>query len=301
MGCTGIVILNYNGCDDTLECVRSLRNISVEFITIVVDNNSTDDSYKRLMMELPSNVILIKNDRNLGYAGGNNIGIRKALELGCEYICILNNDTIVKMDFLVACLNELRQNKHIAFIGPAIKDYTTGRIQSAGAKINIYFGTNTLMFNDYKVDDLPNKIECDYVGGACIICRRDIISEIGLLPECYFLFYEETEWCYKAKKKGYLNICMGNNFVVHKGSVSIKKIGGLNEYLASRNLAAFIRRNIHNRIIARFSYTWICIREYCKYLIRHTSNYLDEINAFHDGWNKKIDLGRFPFIIIKDD
>lgn len=161
----GIIILNYNEAKDTLKCVESLGSVRYPNEIIVVDNHSTDDSEDVLKRKLPNDVIFISTDKNLGYAGGNNIGIKKALDLGCDYICVLNNDTEADSDFLTPCIVKLKEDSSIAFIGPTIVDFYTGKIQSQGATINVFNGNNK--FINFKQNYPSNKpvVSCDYVGG----------------------------------------------------------------------------------------------------------------------------------------
>lgn len=298
----GIVVLNYNGWKDTLNCIDSLKYIeSKGIIKIVVDNASTDDSYIQLKANLPADVLLVQSGKNLGYAGGNNIGIKIALEKNCDYICILNNDTLAESDFLTPCVNELEKNADIGFIGPVILDYKNRTIQSSGANINSWTGANTCINAGKKYEKMPAVINCDYVGGACLIFRSTIVDKIGLIPECYFLFFEETEWCLKAKKAGYSVICYMDSYILHKGAVSIRKIGGLNDYLYYRNLAAFIKRNTENPLKRIYCYERICGKEALNYILTRKDIHKQRISALKDGWANRFDLKRFPFITARDN
>lgn len=123
----------------------------------------------------------------------------------------------------------------------------------------------------------------------------------GLIPECYFLFFEETEWCYRAKKRGYKIISLGTAHIRHKGSVSIKQISGLNDYLLFRNECAFIRRNAMNILFAFFTYKYLSLREYAKYVIRRKKCYMDNLKALKDGWENKFDYEKYPFIVVNEE
>lgn len=245
-----IVILNYNNCEDTIECVQSLRSAinSEKYKIVIVDNASTNDSVSKLNNIL-SPIEIIVSSENRGYAHGNNIGIKYAEQAGYEYICILNNDTIIDVDFIETCKNELKNSAQVAFVSPALVEYKDNNlIQSTGGDIFINKGIVTLKNHGARRIELPPKIESDYIGGACIMFRTSILKNIGYIPENYFLFFEETEWCYKAQKMGYKNICLTDSYIYHKGSVSIKSVSGLQEYLMARNRVVFVRRNIDSRI-----------------------------------------------------
>lgn len=298
MNKAGIIILNYNGWEDTIECIKGLSNIKYPLLTIVVDNCSSDDSIKQLQGHLGQNAVLLKSVRNLGYAGGNNIGLKYAIEHGCDYLCVLNNDTVIDEDFLTPCIRELETHIDTGFVGPTLLDYTTGLVQSTGGDIFINKGEVTQKNKNTKYSSLPGRIECGYIGGACIVCRKETIDEIGYIPENYFLFYEETEWCYKYLMKGYKNICLGNTKIYHKGSISINKTTGLNDYLMKRNRIAFIRRNSSSTANAFTIYIALVVGNVLR-LIAGRKDAIRNIKAYHDGWNKKIDLKRFPFIVLK--
>lgn len=296
----GIVILNYNGSTDTIECIKSIKEVNHESKIIVVDNYSQSDDYNNLLNNLSSDIFVLRTEKNLGYAGGNNVGIQKALELQCEYICVLNNDTIVSEDIFTPCIAKLDEDHDLAFVGPVILDYKTGLVQSAGSSVN---PTNGIVKNfnyNKKIQDLDEQIYCDYVSGACIFCRKDIIEHEGLIPESYFLFFEETEWCFRAKRNGYKNLCLGNIAIYHKGSVSINKVSGLQTYLMFRNTIAFMRRNTEHKALSYMIFKYRCIRDSLKYIVRHEQRYLDYINAYKDGWYKRINK-KYPFILIKND
>lgn len=277
-----IIILNYNNYEDTIECIKSIKNvIPFEMIDIVVvDNNSTNDSVNVIENQF-QDIIMIKSNVNKGYAYGNNLGLKYAIENRYKYTCVLNNDTIITENFLEACIIEL--GKDVAFISPTLMEYSDKEyIQSTGGDILIDRGIVTRKNNGMKRDQLPNIIETDYVGGACMFFETDIIKELGFIPEEYFLFYEETEWCYKAKKLGYRNLCLTNTYIYHKGSVSISKIGGLSDYLMKRNRVVFVKRNINSK--GRY---YIFISElFLKEILRAAFNKkvsINNIKAYSDG------------------
>lgn len=297
-----IIILNYNGGIDCIECIKGLDIVSYPHDIFLVDNNSTDDSLALFQKYLPNDVTLIETGANLGYAGGNNIGISRAMSLGYDYICVLNNDTVITEDFLTPCIAELNKNPMIAFISPAIIYNKTGRIQASGSFINPTTGVFKTTGYGLEAKELPKKIVCDYVSGACIVCSGRTIEKTGLIPEAYFLFFEETEWCYRAKKNGFINECLTSYQVRHKGSVSIDKVEGLQFYLMNRNRIAFMRRNTENYFITLLKYKYLCIKAFAQTIKKE--NRIEStirLHAYMDGWHKKVDVNKYPFIIIKGD
>lgn len=245
----GFVILNFNGADDTIACVECFPVDAGGIRLFIVDNASTDDSFERLerseALAARSYCELIQSGGNLGYAGGNNVGIRRALACGCTHICVLNNDTIVDSAELIKLADYLDSDKSCAFVGPVLlEDDGMGRtVQSAGANINLWTGDVSVRMGGAVRETLSGSFPCDYIGGACIMFRASDIEVLGLIPECYFLFFEETEWCLRAQHMGRMVVCCADAAIVHKGSASIRKIDGLSGYLLTRNTMCFEVRN----------------------------------------------------------
>lgn len=241
-----IIVLNYNGYEDTLECIQSVNKINYyNYKIIIVDNGSTDFSVDKLLSLKSENTEVILNSDNLGYAAGNNIGIKAAIAEGADYICVLNNDVVVHEDFLSTLVSYMEQNPTVGVCSPVICDYENReKVQSSGCKINYWTGETPFYNNKSMVSEVEGKIiPCDYVGGACMLFRTQIIEEVGEIPEIYFLFYEETEWCSRIKKKGFEVVCNCSARIFHKGSASIGKIHGLKEHYMCRNRVLFVRRN----------------------------------------------------------
>lgn len=245
----GFVILNFNGADDTIACVECFPVDASGIRIFIVDNDSTDDSFERLkhneVLAARSYCELIQSGGNLGYAGGNNVGIRRALACGCTHICALNNDTIVDSAELIKLADYLDFDRTCAFVGPVLleNDGTRRTVQSAGANINLWTGDVSVRLGGVARETLSGSFPCDYVGGACIMFRASDIDVLGLIPECYFLFFEETEWCLRAQCMGRKVICLADAAIIHKGSASIGKVGGMAAYLLARNTMRFEVRN----------------------------------------------------------
>lgn len=296
-----IVILNYNNFEDTIECVQSLRSAinSEKYKIVIVDNASTNDSVSKLNNILYPIEIIVSSE-NRGYAHGNNIGIKYAEQAGYEYICILNNDTIIDVDFIETCKNELKNSAQVAFVSPALVEYKDNNlIQSTGGDIFINKGIVTLKNHGARRIDLLPKIESDYIGGACIMFRTSVLKNIGYIPENYFLFFEETEWCYKAQKMGYKNICLTDSYIYHKGSVSIKSVSGLQEYLMARNRVVFVRRNIDSRIKYYCFLIYLFLQQGYHFLLRK-NNAKNKIRYYLDGVFNRVDPS-YPFIIVENE
>lgn len=264
-----IVVLNFNSYMDTVECLNSLKNIDYEnYEVIIVDNSSVDGSFEKLKDKFKSYIIL-KTKENKGYANGNNLGIDYALKNGAEYICVLNNDVVVESDFLSKIIDVMKDKK-VGIAGPCICSYDNRQnIQAMGANINLYTGLTQAKSKGKKYSDFQSEnIKVDYLGGACFVIKREVIDKIGAIPENYFLFFEETEFCLSAARIGYELVCVCSSKVYHKGSSTISKYSGLSYYFLNRNRVVFMRRNANVFQMLIFS-IYIFIEAVGRIIIRH--------------------------------
>jgi GT2 family glycosyltransferase len=240
-----IVILNFNSGEDTVNCIKSLEKINyANFKIVVVDNASKDNSLDIIKNKCTFDKLIV-SEENLGYANGNNIGIRYALENNAEYICILNNDTEVEPDFLNILMDRMVKDGRIGIIGPCICDFKEReKVQTMGADINLYTGLAQGKFKNYDYSRVGNmELKVDYLGGACFVVRKKVFETVGLIPENYFLFYEETEFCLRTKKAGFDIVSIGSSRIFHKRSATIAKFKGLSYFFLNRNRVVFVRRN----------------------------------------------------------
>jgi GT2 family glycosyltransferase len=202
----GIVVLNWNGRDDTLACLASLRALEWKHVTtIVVDNGSTDGTPAEVRCRYPE-VEVIECGRNLGFAEGNNVGIRRALELGLDYVLLLNNDTIVESDALTVLVREAERRPDAGALCPIIYyDESEGLIWYAGAKFDPRRGRNR-RHTGYRERDAGRYREVSEVThatGAAVLVPRRMIEEVGLLDPALFLQVEDVDWTLRMRAAGY--------------------------------------------------------------------------------------------------
>lgn len=248
-----IILLNWNGLNDTLECIASLQKVDYEsFETIVVDNGSTDGSVEEIQSRHPE-ITLIATGENLGFAEGNNVGIRHAIAQGADYVLLLNNDTVVAPDFLAELLKASKASADRGIFGAMIYFYQEpARIWYAGAELDPYH----LQFGHVTVESKGEVYETDYVCGCTLFAKADIFKKIGLLDAKFFLTYEETDFCYRARKEGYKSYCASRAKVWHKISASF---GGssspLITYFMTRNALLWgerhLKKSVHLTLIYR--------------------------------------------------
>lgn len=222
-----IILVNYNGSKDTLECIESLEKINYKNTQIlVIDNYSAITDYEYLKDEIEKkykDVYFIRLESNLGFAGGNNVGIKYAIEeLKSDYVLLLNNDTLVDEDFLNLLVDKAEDSKNIGITTSKIFYYPEkNKIWYAGGKINwikftsIHFGEKQYDDNKYDKD-----LEVDFISGCVMLIKKSVIEEVGYLPEEYFMYYEDFDYCIKVREKGFKLFYVSKSKVYHKISAS---------------------------------------------------------------------------------
>lgn len=243
-----IIIVNYNSSIDVIECLSSLGKFNKRLFDIfVVDNNSKKEDLFKLEKEISSDINLIKSNINLGFAGGNNLAIKKVLESNYEYVFLLNPDTIISDEsFFNVILDQLyKDNPDI--LGPMIRYYPDkNKIYFAGGFVNKFTGL-TLMKNkkmNYNSYYNKNNFECDFITGCAMIIKRDVFKKIGYLPEEYFLYFEETDFCLKAKQKGLKVLFTPKTYIYHKVSTSIRYMSNTYVFYMIRNFRIFAKKYV---------------------------------------------------------
>jgi len=237
-----IVILNWNGWRDTLACVASCRKLTwPDFRIVVVDNASTDGSEEFLRQHL-SEVEVIQSGSNLGFAGGNNRGIQRAREFGAQFIWLLNNDAVTDPKALTMLVEAMRDDPGAGIAGSKILYYDEPqRIWFAGGmweKGKLHWrqrGANQLDEGQY--DEV---CEVGSVSGCSMLVRSTAIDKMGLMDESYFLYWEDTEWCARARSNGYRVLFVPGAQVWHKVSSSTRPGSSSQYYYFSRNGSFFL-------------------------------------------------------------
>ncbi len=284
------IILNYNNYEDTIACINSFTSVSsVDYCLVIVDNGSNRACIEKLEIFInksKSAIVFIKINTNRGYAAGNNAGIKYAVAHGAEYIAIVNNDVLVNDTSFAPCIEILENNDKCAFVGPAILEFNSNRIQYTGGMVDLVRCISIHLNKGKRYSPRERIIDCDYVGGACIVFKASIIDILGMMPECYFLFWEETEWCIKAKKAGMQCLCTLKGYINHKGSASIKKEKICGDYYLQRNRIIFSKRNNEKvakkikSILIIFIYTILSGIFIDRWYFKYISYYIDGLRGF---------------------
>lgn len=239
------ITVNYNGLGDTVELITSLKKTikSITYEIIVIDNASRKDEISPLK-ELFDDIHFIKSYTNLGFAGGNNLGIDVAKG---KYLFFINNDTYILEDNISFLIQRLESNNNIGGVSPKILFHDPfNTIQFAGftpfTKYTIrnsiigYGQPDNMQFNSSSITP--------YVHGAAMMFKKEVIEKVGKMPEIFFLYYEEMDWCEIIKRAGY-ELWYEPKFVVyHKESRSTGKDSSKKTYYHTRNRLLFTWRNL---------------------------------------------------------
>lgn len=260
-----LIILNWNREEMTVRCLESIVQSSsaksadkVQTEIVVVDNGSTNQSIEKIKNKISKtqikNIKIIENKENLGYAEGNNVGIRYALKNGADYVCLLNNDTRVSSDFLIQLIKVAESNREIGIVGGKIyfeKGYEFHKDRYKPAelgKVIWYAGGIVDWKNVYAshrgVDEVDKgqykKVEeTEYINGCLMLVKREVFEKIGLLDSRYFAYYEENDFCQRAKRAGYKLVYTPKSVIWHLNAGSSAPGSSLHDYFLTRNRLLF--------------------------------------------------------------
>jgi hypothetical protein len=244
MAILSVVLVNYNRFRDTLDCIASLRASSLrDTHIIVVDNASVDGSVVQLRAAYPD-LHLVANSENLGFAAGNNVGIRRALESGSSFVLLLNNDTVVDEHALESLVQTMEKNPEAGIAGGKILYFNDRRtVWFGGGKFNRNsgFGKHLGMGkpDDGSYDSLR---ECDFITGCCLLARREVFEQVGLLDEDFFAYLEDVDFCVRTREKGFAVLYQPRARIYHKVSSTTSWDSPLYIYFNLRNKLLFLRK-----------------------------------------------------------
>ncbi len=239
-----IVILNWNGWRDTIACVEScLRLTWPNFRIVIVENGSTDGSEDFLRRHFPEEEIIQSGD-NLGFAGGNNVGIRRAMEHGADYVWLLNNDAVADTEALRMLVEAMEGDTAAGIAGSKVyylddprRIWFAGGMWEKGRLRLRHLGANKL--DEGGFDEVR---EMGSVSGCSMMVRSAVVRDIGLMEEGYFLYWEDVEWCARAQEKGYKVLFVPGSRIWHKASSSVGKSSFSQYYYSTRNGFFFLRK-----------------------------------------------------------
>ena len=271
-----IITINYNGLKDTCELIDTLPLNDKTIEVIVVDNASTQDEATEIEKRYQQ-VKVIKSDENLGFAGGNNLGIQAAKG---KYLFFINNDTILRPQTsdLRLLIARLESSPKIGMVSPKIR-FTWGKqpIQYAGytplSKLTLR--NKSIGFGEEDYGQYNTAHPTPYAHGAAMMVKHEVIEKAGMMPECYFLYYEELDWSMMIRRAGYEIWYEPSCTVLHKESQTTGQQSPIKTYYITRNRLLFALRNI-NGSERYLTYLYIigivAVRDILKYLCKGQIN-----------------------------
>jgi len=252
------VVLNWRRPEDTLGAVASLRRSSWSRLDVlVVENGSGDDSVERLSAELPDGVELLVMDRNLGFAGGSNAGIRRAIERGADFVFLLNSDARVTETTVQGLINALIANPEAGAAGPAVLGATDPPVlESLGGVIDLRSGRIRHLGAGQPwaaQRPAPDPRPTDMINGCAFMVRRKAVERAGLMDERFFCYLEEADWCLRLAAAGLPVLLVPGETVRHSGGASLGGTSSaLRVYFGVRNHLLLLRRNAGRRLPGRW-------------------------------------------------
>jgi len=238
-----ILILNWNGKKDTLPCLESLQKLTYPAQILLIDNGSTDGSVKEIRASFPD-IEIVETGENLGFAEGNNVGIRMALSRGAEYVLLLNNDTVVEPNLIEGFLESFSSHRQAGIVGGKIVLYDHPELLDHWGGIwNPKKGVFDFVGMREQESVWTKSVSIDYVCGAAFMVKREVFEKIGLLEKKFFVLWEEADFCLRAKRSGFDSCTALGTKIRHKVSVSF--VGGKphSTYFWWRNRLLWIQRN----------------------------------------------------------
>ncbi len=233
-----IVVLNWNGRADTLACLGSLARLDyLAHGVVVVDNGSTDDSVAAVRASYPQ-VTLIETGENLGYVGGNNVGLEHARAMRADYALLLNNDTEVAPDFLRLLVEAAEANPATGIVGPTIYYFDRPDvIWSAGGAIDWGRGrTSMIGLDEVDQGQFGHTVRpVDFVTGCALLIKMSVVEQVGMLDPRFFAYYEEAEWCVRASQAGFKILHVPQAKIWHKISPDAREASPQVHYYMTRN------------------------------------------------------------------
>lgn len=240
-----VVVLNWNGREDVLECLESLEAIDYDDYWILMADNGSEDGSVEAVREKHPEVEILELGRNLGFAGGNNAGMRRAFAEGADYVHLINNDTAVEPDYLKELVAALEADPQAGTAGSKIMYHSEPeRIWFAGGKINWLRNKGEHIGLDQIDEGQHDRLgEVGYLTGCSLLIKREVLEKVGFLAEDYFLYYEDADYSLRVKRAGYRNLYVPTSKIYHKVSRSTKAGSPSYIYYHVRNGLVNARRN----------------------------------------------------------
>lgn len=238
-----IISINYNRLDDTIELFDSIRQNDYSNIELILVDNGSDKNPDTIKSSFPQ-LQLIKNKRNLGFAAANNIGIKHAKG---KYILLINNDMVVSPGFLSPLVQKLESENIIGIVSPKIYFHNNPNIIQYAGFTNIHpitIRNKGIGFKEADKGQYDQSVATYYAHGAACLFRASLIEKVGYMSEEFFLYYEEMDWCKRARNHGFKIFYVPQSVVYHKDSLTIGYESPIKTYYLNRGRLIYMRRNV---------------------------------------------------------
>lgn len=282
-----IITVNYNGLNDTCALIDSIT-FNEDMEVIVVDNGSIENEASILQSKYP-HIKAIRSNLNLGFAGGNNMGIKAAKG---KYLYLINNDTVFKEFKPQVLIKRLESSPKVGAVCPKIRfAWDNNPIQFAGYTplSPITVRNKAIGFGEEDMGQYDTPRQTPYAHGAAMMIKREVIDKVGLMPECYFLYYEELDWSMMITSAGYEIWYEPASTIYHKESQSTGQNSPMRTYYITRNRLLLIKRN-YKGIKKYFAYAYLHIivatRDKLKYLLKGRKDLLKATTKGLQDFNK---------------
>ncbi len=234
-----VVVLNFKVKAAVLKCINSIGKSTFSDKEIILVDNASGDG---IGSDVGNDIQIIENEENLGYSGGNNVGVKRALDSGANFILVLNPDTTIDKNCIKNLINGMEKNK-AGIGGPKIFFSNSEKIWYAGGIIDLENVIGKHRGVDEKDQGKYDKeSETDFVSGAAIMVKREVFEKIGFFDEKYFLYYEDSDFCYRAKKAGFKIFYIPEAVVYHDNAKTTGLGSPLQDYYITRNRMIFANK-----------------------------------------------------------
>jgi GT2 family glycosyltransferase len=296
-----IILVNWNSFSLTADCINSLREMNFAGYDIIVTDNASADGSGRKLKENFSDIILLEAPTNLGFTGGNNIGMNYALANGYEYIFLLNNDTFVKEDLLQVLVDFMDANPDAGAVQPLIYfNHNRSLLWNGGSYFNPWLGYTYVPGYNKPLTAAAKQVKnVDWITGCAFFTRASVLKETGLFPENMFIYYEDVDLSFRIKKFGYRLYYHPGSCVYHIAGMSNRNkkktsegyVNPIVHYLNVRNLIWLLKQHIswmHAVTATLFNFFYIiALMAYFVARLRFTK-LKTVLKAVKDGVNGKI-------------
>ena len=289
-----IITINWNSLDETLELLNSLSKIDYNNYEVIVIDNASKNKEADIIKKKFRNVKLLKNKENEGYCKANNKGIKYALKNGSDYILLLNNDTLVKKNFLSILVNYYESKKDVGGLSPQILLHNTHKIWSLGGTHLDIFGISIMEGKGQNMIRGEKILNPDFLTGCCLLLSRQLINKVGYLDENFFAYYEDVDYSKRIRDNGLVLSVLTKSIIWHKKSASsgIKGSNKLSKnqvYLHMRNSLLLIKKRYNFPLSLLYILSTILVKGMYLFLHQDKYSYTKQIyGGLKDGIKQKI-------------